>query len=81
MWRGSLADAGDHLAAVPPRGEYVLVVAGAPEAPPAGEDDIEEALRAYLAAGADRKTAVAEVARELGVSKRLVYAVVLRLNP
>ena len=81
VWRGPLADAGDHLAAVPPRGEYVLVVAGAPEAPPASEDDIEEALRAYLAAGADRKTAVAEVARELGVSKRLVYAVGLRLNP
>jgi 16S rRNA (cytidine1402-2'-O)-methyltransferase len=81
VWRGSLSDARDHLAAVPPRGEYVLVVAGAPEAPPASEDDIEEALRAYLAAGADRKTAVAEVARELGVSKRLVYAVGLRLNP
>jgi 16S rRNA (cytidine1402-2'-O)-methyltransferase len=81
VWRGSLADASDHLAAVPPRGEYVLVVAGAPEAPPAGEDDIEEALRAYLAAGADRKTAVAEVARELAVSKRLVYQVGLRLNP
>ena len=44
VWRGTLADAGDHLAAVPPRGEYVLVVAGAPEAPPASEDDIEEAL-------------------------------------
>ncbi len=81
VWRGSLADAGDHLAAVPPRGEYVLVVAGAPEAPPAGEDDIEEALRSYLAVGADRKTAVAEVARELGVSKRLVYTVGLRLTP
>ena len=81
VWRGSLADAGDHVAAVPPRGEYTLVVAGAPEAPPAGEDEIEEALRGYLAVGADRKTAVAEVARELGVSKRLVYAVGLRLNP
>jgi len=81
VWRGSLADAGDHLAAVPPRGEYVVVVAGAPEAPPASEHDIEEALRSYLAVGADHKTAVAEVARELGVSKRLVYAVGLRLTP
>ncbi len=81
VWRGSLADAGDHLESVPPRGEYVLVVAGAPEAPPAGEDDIEKALRAHMAAGDDRKTAVADVARELGVARRLVYEVGLRVTP
>jgi 16S rRNA (cytidine1402-2'-O)-methyltransferase len=81
VWRGSLGDARDHLAAVPPRGEYVLVVAGAPEAPPAGEDDIEHALRAHMSAGVDRKTAVTDVARKLGVSKRLVYEVGLRLTP
>ncbi len=59
----------------------MLVVAGAPEAPRAGEDDIEAALRDHLALGSDRRTAVAEVARELGVGKREVYAVSLRLTP
>jgi 16S rRNA (cytidine1402-2'-O)-methyltransferase len=80
VWRGSLRDAVAHLRDVAPRGEYVLVVAGAPEATRAGEEDIEAALRAHLEMGSDRKTAVADVARELGVGKREVYAVSLRLN-
>jgi 16S rRNA (cytidine1402-2'-O)-methyltransferase len=58
-----------------PRGEYVLVVAGAPDrdAPP-DDDAIRLALRAELAGGATRRDAAAAVARRLGVPKRLVYA-------
>ena len=81
VWRGSLRDAVGHVHDTAPRGEYVLVVAGAPEAPPAGEHEIEAALRAHLGTGSDRKTAVVDVARELGVAKRFVYDVSLRLNP
>jgi len=79
VWRGSLADARERAAATEPRGEHVLVVAGAPEPEAAGEADIDTALRAALAAGTDRKTAVAEVAAALRVPKRVVYAAALRL--
>jgi 16S rRNA (cytidine1402-2'-O)-methyltransferase len=81
VWRGSLGDARAHVAEVAPRGEYVLVVAGAPEPAPATVDDIEAALRAHLGMGSDRKTAVADVARELGVAKRVVYDLSLGLTP
>jgi hypothetical protein len=39
------------------------------------------ALEARLTAGVDRKTAVSEVAQELGVPKRAVYDAALRLYP
>jgi 16S rRNA (cytidine1402-2'-O)-methyltransferase len=81
VWRGSLGDAREHVSEVTPRGEYVLVVEGAPEREAATTDDVEAALRAHLAAGSDRKTAVADVARELGVAKRVVYDASLRLTP
>jgi hypothetical protein len=44
----------------------------------AGEDKVSAALSAKLAAGTDRRTAVAEVAVELSVPKRLVYDLALR---
>ena len=65
---------------IAPRGEYVVVVAGAPESAPATDDEVEAALRVRLAAGLDRKSAVAEVATELGVPKRVVYDLSLRLT-
>jgi 16S rRNA (cytidine1402-2'-O)-methyltransferase len=71
--RGTLGD----LDIGEPRGEYVVVVAGAPPAPQ--EVDVEAALRRRLDAGDDRKTAVAAVAAELGVPKREVYAAALEL--
>ena len=81
VWRGSLAGARAHVSEVKPRGEYVLVVEGAPEPDAATAEDVEAALRAHLAAGSDRKTAVADVARELGVAKRVVYDASLGLTP
>ena len=80
VWRGSLGEAMTHLAEVPPRGEYVLVLAGAPEASPPSRDDIESALLAQLGAGVDRKTAIADVARAMSVPKRAVYDVSLGLR-
>jgi 16S rRNA (cytidine1402-2'-O)-methyltransferase len=57
-----------------PRGEYVLVIAGAPAigAPP-DDDAIREALRVELAEGASTRDAAGAVARRLGVPKRLAY--------
>lgn len=80
IWRGTLAGAVDHLAATDPRGEYVLVLDGAPPPDLPEETDVETALRARLAAGADKKSAVANVAKALGVPKRVVYDVALRLS-
>ncbi len=61
-----------------PRGEYVVVVAGAPvvTAVPS-DDDIRAALRAELATGSSRRDAAATVARRLGVAKRVAYDLVV----
>jgi 16S rRNA (cytidine1402-2'-O)-methyltransferase len=77
IWRGTLAAAVDHTAAVEPRGEYVVVLAGAAAPPAATREQITNALRERLAQGVDRKTAVAEVARRLNVAKKVVYAISL----
>jgi len=80
VWRGTLGGAVEHLATKEPRGEYVVVLDGAPPPAPAGEDDVEAALRARLDAGADKKSAIAEVAAALGVSKRAVYDIALSIS-
>ena len=79
VWRGSLADAAVHLDEEEPRGEYVLVLAGAPPPPRPGPEAVEDALRTRLAGGADKRSAIAEVAAELSVPKRQVYDVATKL--
>jgi 16S rRNA (cytidine1402-2'-O)-methyltransferase len=79
VWRGSLHDAVVHLDERDPRGEYVLVLDAAPAPAAATSDDVTSALREHLAAGDDKKTAVAAVAAELGVPKRQVYDAALAL--
>lgn len=80
VWRGTVAGAVAHLAASEPRGEYVIVLGGAPERPAATDDDIERALGAHLGAGDDKRASVAAVALELDVAKRRVYEAVLRVT-
>lgn len=72
LWRGPLAEAVDRLAGVEPRGEYVLVLAGAAAPPEVGDDELREALGAALAAGATRRDAAAEVAGRFGVAPNRV---------
>ena len=61
-----------------PRGEYVIVVEGAPIATERPDDDaIRAALREELAAGSSRRDAAAAVARRLGVPKRAAYDLVV----
>lgn len=58
-----------------PRGEYVIVLDGAPrDVAPADDDAIRAALRTELATGASRRDAAAAVARRLGVPRRTAYA-------
>lgn len=81
VWRGTLEGAAAHLDVAEPRGEYVIVIAGAPPAPPPAEDAVIAALRAHLEAGASKREAIAAVATELGVPRREVYAVAIGLGP
>ncbi len=59
----------------PPRGEYVLVVAGAdaPAEPEATLDDGAARVRALMAGGLRRKDAVRQAAAELGLPKNALY--------
>lgn len=84
--RGTPAELIRHFEAKAPRGEFVLVVQGAPEAAvkidPA--DLTPEALAAAVAeleaGGVDRKAAMKEVGLRFGLSKRDVYQALLELK-
>lgn len=79
VWRGALTEAAAHLAATPPRGEYVVVLEGAPRAAMSTDDQILDALRQALGRGADRRTAIAEVMASTGAPKKRVYDLALTL--
>ena len=79
VWRGTLAEAAVHLTERAPRGEYVLVVEGAPPAVEADDDAILAALRMALEGGADRRSAIATVMASTGAAKRKVYDLALTL--
>jgi 16S rRNA (cytidine1402-2'-O)-methyltransferase len=80
-WRGTLRDAASRAKeSDPARGEHVIVLDGAPAPEPARDDEITAHLSAAMAAGGDRKSAVADVASTLGVPRRRVYDLALRLS-
>ena len=64
-----------------PRGEFVLIVAGADENAPAAdaaeEMSLTERYAAHIAKGLDKKEAMRRTAQELGISRRDVYQAVL----
>lgn len=76
VWRGSLDDAIDHLRSMPPRGEFVIVLEGAPAREEVTDDEIRSALHSALA-GHSRKDAVEAVVGQLEVPKRRVYELAL----
>lgn len=80
VWRGSLDGALAWTETQSPRGEFVLVVAGAPDGRPAEDEDIEKALRDARAAGRSTRDAASDVARDLGVPRRRVYDLAVRLD-
>ena len=81
VWRGTLADGRRTIwREVAPRGEYVVVLEGAPGAPPSPPTSrSSHALRMALATGADRRTAIATVMSTTGASKRRVYDLALTI--
>jgi 16S rRNA (cytidine1402-2'-O)-methyltransferase len=76
VWRGTLADAIERVAADEPRGEWVLVVAGGQRVEMT-DAAITEALAERTAAGSGRREAVDEVAATLGVARNRVYRLAL----
>lgn len=69
---GSLSQLAVHYADAPPKGEIVIVVGPPGEAAPAGEVEIDAALRAAMVTLSPSRAA-ADVAARLGVPRRLVY--------
>ncbi len=78
IWRGSLDGAIQRCTDVDPRGEYVVVVDGAPAPLAATDDDIVAALGSARAHGLTTKDAVAEVTDRLRVAKKRVYDLATR---
>lgn len=72
FWRGTCGEAAAALQTSAPRGEYVLVIGGAPErAEPLWEPArVEQALREALAAGLSGRDACVEVAAQAGWNRR-----------
>jgi 16S rRNA (cytidine1402-2'-O)-methyltransferase len=71
--RGQLCDLAEHFRrAGPPRGETVIVVAPPPEPAPPGEAEIDQRLRAAIAAGGVREAAT-RLATETGLPRQALY--------
>ena len=78
--RTTLAEAVTRYTETPPKGEFVLIVAGAPaeqqEAP--SETDAAARVSQLMAEGVSRKDAVKQAAKELGLPKNVVYDIALK---
>lgn len=71
-WRGTLGDSAAHLREHPPKGEYVIVIEGAPAPPAPSDAEVRAAVEARVAGGASRRDAAAAVADELDVAPNRV---------
>lgn len=71
-WRGTLAEAGEHLAQRAPRGEYVVVLDGAEDVIEVDDDRLVDELRRRLDQGATRRDAAAAVAEQFAVAPNRV---------
>ena len=73
--RTTLGEAVALYQAQPPRGEYVLVVAGAPETEQAlpTVQDAAQMVAALMAQGLSRKDAIKQTAQQLKLPKNVVY--------
>ncbi|MCC6184562.1 MAG: 16S rRNA (cytidine(1402)-2'-O)-methyltransferase [Microthrixaceae bacterium] len=71
-WRGSLGDAVARCVEVEPRGEFVVVLAGAGPPPDATDDELRRSLDRELETGASRRDAAATVAARFDVAPNRV---------
>lgn len=78
FFRGTVAGARQHLEENPPRGEFVLVIEqGTVERQQPQGDPLDE-VKALIAGGMDKKTALAQTAKKYKVPKRDLYNRLLR---
>ena len=80
--RTTLGDAIAKYTEQPPKGEFVLVVAGAPEAlkEVASADDAASRVKSLMDTGISRKDAVKQTAKELNLPKNVVYDAALTID-
>lgn len=74
VWRGTLSGALAEWRAREPRGEFTLVIEGAPVPGPWDESQVRDALSALKAEGVTRSEAARRVAQQSGWPKSEVYA-------
>jgi 16S rRNA (cytidine1402-2'-O)-methyltransferase len=79
IWRGTVSGAIERCAEIDPRGEYVLVLDGAPPAAEPTEVEIREAVELALGRGLSKKDAAAEVAELFAVARNRVYEIAIAL--
>ncbi len=79
--RTTLGEAIEKYTAQPPKGEFVLVVAGAPavEKVSATAEDAAARVQALMDTGMSRKDAIKQTAKELDLPKNVVYDAALQL--
>jgi 16S rRNA (cytidine1402-2'-O)-methyltransferase len=80
--RTTLGEAIEKYSAQPPKGEFVLVVAGAPEKQKEvfTSDDAAGRVKALMKTGMSRKDAIKQTAQELNLPKNVVYEAALQIN-
>ena len=78
--RTTLAEAVTRYSQTPPKGEFVLIVAGAPapQKEAVSEEDAAARVARLMEEGLSRKDAVKQAAKELGLSKNAVYEIALK---
>jgi 16S rRNA (cytidine1402-2'-O)-methyltransferase len=79
--RTTLGEAIQKYTENPPKGEFVLVLAGAPEVAKeeASADDAAARVAQLMAEGLSRKDAIKQTAKELDLPKNVVYDAALHL--
>lgn len=80
VWRASLGEAVERVSAHEPRGEHVVVLAGAPAPDEPSDEELDRAVAAGLGAGGATRQVADAVAVALNVSRRRAYQAALRLK-
>ncbi len=80
VWRGVVSEGITRFSQTPPRGEFTLVLAGAPSrGEPAWEEDrVRQVLAELIAGGMSRRDAAAQVAKKAHWRRRAVYSLAAR---
>ena len=79
VWRGTVHGAREHFEQVEPRGEFTLVIGGAPAGSEQWDEErVRAALEERMAEGLSHSAAAREVARESGWNRSEVYGLGLR---